>query len=158
MAQPITKTVPKIPSPDTEWQEVRDMLAQDPETTAELLRLARALHDAGILAFFTGLLEQKDSVMHLAIGELNKPGVKKAVNNLEQLADFLGSIPQDAWQRALQAAGHGLEKMEQSQNDPGQDSLTIFQLLGSLKNPDIARALRSLLAFLEGFGQAMGSH
>jgi uncharacterized protein YjgD (DUF1641 family) len=156
MAQPITKILPRPVSGEAQWLEMKELIFRDPETAGDILRFVRGLRSAGVLEFLTALLEQKDSVLHLLIGELDKPGVKKAVNNLEQLADFLGSVPPDTLHRTLQAAGRGFDKMGQAQQASGNDSLSIFQLLGSLKNPDIARALRTILAFLEGFGQAAG--
>ncbi len=130
--------------------------AEDMATTEDLLRFVRALRSAGILDFLTGLLEQKDPVLHITVGQMNQAGVKHAINNLEQLAAFMGSMSQDSWDMALHALGNGLESMARTKPSRPGEGMGIFQLLGALKNPDTAQGLRTLLSFLEGFGRSVG--
>lgn len=130
-----------------------ELPAEDTATTEDLLRFVRALRSAGILDFLTGLLEQKDPVLHITVGQVNQVGVKHAINNLEQLAAFMGSMSQDSWDMALHALGNGLESMARTK--PSGEGMGIFQLLGALKNPDTAQGLRTLLSFLEGFGRSV---
>ncbi|OLZ08122.1 DUF1641 domain-containing protein [Sulfobacillus thermosulfidooxidans] len=157
MAQPITNIVRKHPSLDEQWDELKAQLINDKETAEALLRFARAAQDAGVLPFLTGLLEQKNSVLHILMEELNQDSVKKAINNGEQIAALLGNIPQNAFHNAIEALGQGLTHMGSLPATDTHEGMSIFQLLGSLKNPDIARGLRALLGFLEGFGQALAT-
>ena len=130
--------------------------AEDTATTEDLLRFVRALRSAGILDFLTGLLEQRDPVLRITVGQMNQVGVKHAINNLEQLAAFMGSMSQDSWDMALHALGNGLESMARTKLPRPGEGMGIFQLLGALKNPDTAQGLRTLLSFLEGFGRSVG--
>ncbi|AUW94839.1 MAG: DUF1641 domain-containing protein [Sulfobacillus thermotolerans] len=123
----------------------------------DLERFVHALKTAGVLDFVTGLLEQRDSVLHLVINEINQPGVKMAVNNMEQLAAFIGTIPQETWHVVLMAAANGIKSMNDPKASTQNEGMGIFQLLGALKNPETARAVRVILGFLEGFGRAWSS-
>ena len=153
MAPATTKIVRRVPTLDDQWNDIKAELVHDPDTMRELLRLVRAAQDSGILPFITGLLEQKNSVLSILMEEFNQAGVKKAINNGEQLAALLGTIPQSAFQAAVSALGQGLDKMGQASGH-SSGGMNIFQLLGAFRNPDVAQGLRALLSFLEGFGQA----
>lgn len=79
MAQPTTNIVRKHPSLDEQWDELKAQLINDKETAEALLRFARAAQDAGVLPFLTGLLEQKNSVLHILMEELNQDRDRKSV-------------------------------------------------------------------------------
>ncbi len=158
MAQPISDDiVRKIPSLDEQWEEFKARLLADEDTIQALLRLAQAAHEAGVLPFLTGLLEQKNSVLHLLVEEINQDGVKKAINNIEQLAALWGTISQDTLHTVLDAMNQGLERMAQSSESGSTGGMGFFQILSYLKNPDVAQGMRTLFAFLEGFGKTLSS-
>lgn len=157
MAQPITDIIPKTPSLEEQWDELKSRLLADQDSIEALLRLVGAAREAEILPCLTGLLEQKNSVLTLLIQEMNQDGVKQAINNLEQLAALWGNIHQDTVHSMLGAVNQGLERMGQNKEADSAGGMGVVQLWRYLKNPDIAYGVKALFTFLEGFGKSLAS-
>ncbi|NMP24209.1 DUF1641 domain-containing protein [Sulfobacillus harzensis] len=116
-----------------------------------------ALQEAGVLRFVRALLEQRQPIAEQVMAKMDTDPTKRGIKNAITLAMGLGSLPEDFGPRVMQALQHGMKRAESASHAPDADKMSIWQLMGMLKDPDVARAIHYLMGFLEGLGKALGS-
>jgi len=124
----------------------------DPDLLQDVARLVKALKSSGVLPMVTALLEQRDDVLAILMRVVNTPDVKRAIVQIEGLLQTLSRLS-PGFTGAVQS---GVERGLAAASRESDGSMTVFSLLKALRNPDIARAIRVSLAFLEGFGHQIG--
>lgn len=113
------------------------------------------LEAAGVLRFVRALLEQRQpiavKVMHKMDTEPTKTGLKNAVT----LAMGLGALPDGFGITLMQALADGARRAGEASHGPDTDKMSVWALMGMLKDPDVARAIHYLMGFLQGLGKAL---
>ncbi|WP_223067973.1 DUF1641 domain-containing protein [Paenibacillus caui] len=157
MAKPITH----ISNPEPTEQEQQDQalehvihdLAQNAEGIREAIKLLQQLQESGILGALNAVVEAKDKVAKIAVGQLVRPPVTNAINNAMAAAGALTELDPEMTKKLLGGVANGLQKAEQGlQND---ERTGMFQLLKALRDPDINRAIGFGLNLLKGIGEGL---
>lgn len=114
------------------------------------IQLLQKMDDRGILDFITALVGQGDKVMGVAARELSKPQNSAMLVHFVKLAEIVGEFDVEKIQPLISRVNRGLEKAEEAVS--GGQMTSIFDLLKALKDPDVNRAITSLIGFLKGAG------
>lgn len=117
--------------------------------------IVQALEQAGILRLVRALLEQRQPVAEQLIMKLDTEPTKQGIKNALTLAMGWGRISEETVKVLVEAVAQGLRQAQKASHSPAADKMSIWALVGLLKNPDIARALHYLMGFLEGIGRAL---
>jgi uncharacterized protein YjgD (DUF1641 family) len=126
-------------------------LASTRESLRELLELIRLLDERGFLRFATDLLREEDRVVEAVSQRFRPEEVRRAVRNFEVLyrtfqdldPETLGALARDV-PTAL-AEAHRAE---------GDRPIGIFEVVNTLRDPEVNRGARMVLGFLRGIGRA----
>lgn len=120
------------------------------EAIEKSIHFLQRMDDRGLLDFMTALVGQGDKVMGVVARELNKPTNSTMLVHFVKLAEMIGELDIEKAQPLIQRVNRGLEKAETAAESG--ETTTVFDLLKALKDPDINRAITSLLGFLKGAG------
>ncbi|MCL6627221.1 DUF1641 domain-containing protein [Alicyclobacillus shizuokensis] len=158
MAKPVTTVVPaqtdEAEAQAKAMERLQQMAAADVDALAEVLRLARALHDRGLLTLAAALLEQADDVLRIVVDLVNQPGAVRGLKNLVTAAQALGAVDLEAFSRLAQGAAASVEEAK-ADRKALETPLGFFKLLAYLADPDVSAAIRLLLAACKGVGRAL---
>jgi uncharacterized protein YjgD (DUF1641 family) len=132
--------------------EVRKQIALDADGLVEGLKLLQAMHDRGVLELLVAVFERGDRVLQKLVDLAAQPGTTQALKNL--------AVAMEMWSRLdsedIQKLGHGVSAgFAHAAEGASPKPLSIFELMRELKDPDVSAAVRAVLAFLKGFGQAL---
>ncbi|WP_067933494.1 DUF1641 domain-containing protein [Alicyclobacillus kakegawensis] len=158
MAKPVTTVVPaqtdEAEAQAKAMERLQQMAAADVDALAEALRLARALHDRGLLTLAAALLEQADDVLRIVVDFVNQPGAVRGLKNLATAAQALGAVDLEAFGRLAQGAVASVDEAK-ADRKALETPLGFFKLLAYLADPDVSAAIRLLLAACKGVGRAL---
>jgi uncharacterized protein YjgD (DUF1641 family) len=154
VAKPITsiQSLPIDPIRQREdyKNELVDSLLERKESIELLIDLIEKLDERGILDLLNGLFGQGDKVMGVVMRELNKPGVSDTLDHLMNLVSMIGKLDTNKLVNLTEHINTGLKMAEEAID--GGKTTSVFDLVLALKDPDVNRAVTTLIAFLKGAG------
>lgn len=148
MAKPITAIPPAATAGDTVHQAAS---AQD-----NLEAILESLEAAGVLRFVRALLEQRRPIAAQVMHKMDSEPTKTGLKNMVTLAMGLGELPDGFGTTLMQALADGARQASRASRGPDADKMSVWALMGMLKDPDVARAMHYLMGFLQGLGKALG--
>jgi uncharacterized protein YjgD (DUF1641 family) len=147
MANPITMIPPTATAgPDVD---------QTPSTTENLTAILDALEAAGVLRFVRAVLEQREPIAAQVMHKLDTEPTKTGLKNVLTLAMGLGELPDGFGTTLMHALAVGASRAGEASQEPDADKMSIWALMGMLKDPDVARAMHYVMGFLQGLGKAL---
>ena len=157
MAAPITK-ITKIPVSEEALKEqqlenLKQLLAENEEALNQVFAIVGELNDMGALEAATKMVEAKEEVAHIALGQLTRKPVTNIINNLMGLAGALTELDPETTTKLIAALNKGLDEA----NDPtnAEEKVTVLKLAKLLKDPDVNRAMNFGVHFLRGLGKGL---
>lgn len=157
MAAPITK-ITKIPVSEEALKEqklenLKQLLAENEEALNQVFAIVGELNDMGALEAATKMVEAKEKVAHIALGQLTRKPVTNIINNLMGLAGALTELDPETTTKLIAALNKGLDEA----NDPtnAEEKVTVLKLAKLLKDPDVNRAMNFGVHFLRGLGKGL---
>lgn len=157
MAAPIT-SIKRTEQSEMEIQqdrlaELQKQIAEQEESLQKIMEITGELHKIGALDAVQAMLESKEKITGIALGQVSRDPVKNLLNNLMASAGVLTAIDPATIQQLSKSVQKGLSEAELG-NDEGQKT-GVIQLMKSINDPDINRALTFGMNFLKGLGKGL---
>ncbi|HAQ08091.1 MAG TPA: hypothetical protein DCR24_11415 [Bacillus bacterium] len=156
MAKAVTKIkqieMTKTDQKRADLEEVENALLDNKEAILESLDIIKHMHNRGVLSLLSGLFSEGDKVMNVLVKAADKPETTNTLKNLLLMVGVLGTINVQQLEPLLLKLNSGIARVaEYKEND--DDKLGYFDIVRSLKDPEINRALAMLFEFLKGMGE-----
>jgi uncharacterized protein YjgD (DUF1641 family) len=155
MAKPITKIVQPVLTEKEKRELTLEQVVQDVVSNAEgireMIKFLQELHESGILEALTALVEAREKVAKIAVGQLLRPPVTNAINNAMAAAGSITELDPEITKKLMGSIVKGLQKAEAGLGS----KVGIFDLIKALRDPDINRAIGFGLALLKGIGEGL---
>lgn len=159
MASPITHLKKKELGPDEirqkKLKELEALLADQDQALNKLLQITGDLNDSGILDAALAMVKAKEGITEIVMHQATREPVTNLINNMMSAAGALTAIDPATTDKLASSVANGLKEAEaDSKTDK---KVGIFQLMKSLGDPDINRAIKFGLSFLKGMGKGLAS-
>lgn len=133
--------------------ELESLLAEQDQALNKLLAITGDLNDAGILDAVMAMVKAKEGIASVVMHQASSEPVTNLINNIMSATGALTTIDPVMTQKLASSVANGLKEAESQRiNDK---KVGIFQLMKSLKDPDINRSIKFGLNFLKGMGKGM---
>lgn len=157
MARPIVKIAKPVLTPEEQEAQKLDQIkaeaAQNAEGILDTIKLLQELHASGILETVQALVEAKEQVAKIALGQLTRPPVTNTLNNAMAVAEAVSDIDPATTKKLVSSLTHGLQKAEEGlQKD---QKVGLLDLYKAKNDPDINRAIGFGLNLLKGMGESL---
>ncbi|MDF2038428.1 DUF1641 domain-containing protein [Cytobacillus oceanisediminis] len=157
MAKPIHKVAePILNEKDMQGQALEKVLrdlTQNADGIQEAIKLLQELHESGILEAVTSLVEAKEKIAKIAVGQMLRPPVTNAINNGMAAAGLLTELNPETTKILMEGLSKGLQKAEEGLQQ--NQKVGLFDLIKLTKDPDVNRAMGFGINFLKGLGEGM---
>ncbi|MBN6885629.1 uncharacterized protein YjgD (DUF1641 family) [Cytobacillus horneckiae] len=157
MAEPICKVAEPILNEDEIQNQVLEKVLQDitknVDGIQETIKLLQELHESGILEAVNSLIEAKEQIAKIVVGQSLRPPVTNAINNAMATAGILTEVNPETTKKMTDSLSKGLQKAEEGIQL--NKKVGLFDLLKLMKDPDVNRAMRFGIDFLKGLGEGM---
>ncbi len=157
MAEPIT-SIKKQQVTDEQLKEqkldnLKQLLSEQEEAVQQVLHIIAELNDIGALEAAMKLLEAKEEVAHVALGQLTRKPVTNIINNLMGVAGALTELNPEITTKLIEGLNSGVEEANKALES--DDKVSAFKLVKMLNDPDVNRALNFGVHFLKGLGKGL---
>ena len=157
MAEPIT-SIKKQQVTDEQLKEqkldnLKQLLSEQEEAVQQVLHIIAELNDIGALEAAMKLLEAKEEVAHVALGQLTRKPVTNIINNLMGVAGALTKLNPETTTKLIEGLNSGVEEANKALES--DDKVSAFKLVKMLNDPDVNRALNFGVHFLKGLGKGL---
>lgn len=157
MAQPITAIKKNVKTEEQiqheKLAELQKALAEKDAALTKALDFIGELDKIGALEAANAMLEAKDKIASIALGQASREPVTNMINNLMGAAGVLTKMDPEVTAKLLDSVLSGLKQGETFVDS--EQKIGAFDLVKSLKDPDINRAIGFGLHFLKGMGQEL---
>lgn len=157
MANPITKISKPIFNEADAAEKSLEKLMTDVVNNAEgiqqTMKLLQELHESGILEALNALVEAKEKVAKIAVGQVLRPPVTNAINNAMAAAGVLTELDPAMTKKLMGSVSNGLQKAQNGLET--NKKVRAFDLAKALRDPDINRAIGFGLNLLKGIGEGL---
>ncbi|MFT9817517.1 DUF1641 domain-containing protein [Lysinibacillus sp. NPDC056185] len=157
MAAPIT-TIQKTQVTEEQLKEeklenLKQLLSENEEMVNQVFTIMAELNDIGALEAATKLLEAKEDVAHIALGQLTRKPVTNIINNLMGVAGALTELNPETTTKLVEGLNTGLDEANKAVES--DEKVSAFKLFKMLKDPDVNRAVNFGVHFLKGLGKGL---
>ncbi|MTH54801.1 DUF1641 domain-containing protein [Bacillus mangrovi] len=132
-------------------REVEDALVQNKEAILESLKLMQHMQNKGVLPLLNGLFGQGDKVLQVLVKAIDTPENANAMKNLLLMMGMLGTINVRELEPLMLKVNNGVERVAKEKDTDRKTGY--FDIVRSLKDPEINRAVTLLFTFLKGMGE-----
>ncbi|MQR97176.1 DUF1641 domain-containing protein [Fictibacillus phosphorivorans] len=157
MAQPTTVIKKSVKTEEVIQQEklveLQRALAEKDAALTKALDFIGELDKIGALEAANSMLVAKDKIASIALGQATREPVTNMINNLMGAAGVLTKMDPEVTAKLLDSVVTGLKQGEEFVES--DKKVGAFDLVKSLKDPDINRAIGFGLHFLKGMGQEL---
>lgn len=134
-------------------ENLKQLLSENEDTVNQVFTLMSELNDIGALEAATKLLEAKEEVAHIALGQLTRKPVTNIINNLMGVAGALSDMNPKTTTELIESVNTGLAEANKALET--NEKFSVFKMLKLLKDPDVKRALSFGIHFLKGLGKGL---
>lgn len=157
MATPITSIKLKQQTPEEIQQEklleLQSLIAEQKESINKIFEITADLDDAGVLDAVKAMLDAKEDIGEIAVTQVAREPVKNLINHMLNVAGMLTDIDPAVTVKLTESVKSGLNEAELYEGN--KQSVTVLDLMKSLKDPDINRSVKYGLDFLKGMGKGL---
>lgn len=157
MAKPITsihKYEPTIEELQQEkLHELQALLAEQEAAMNKILKITGELNNAGVLDAVQAAVKAKDDIASIAVDQLSGESASNIIKNVLNASGIFASIDPEISEKLADSMKSGLHEAQFANEDSRQ--IGLFDLMKSLKDPDINRAVNFGLHFLKGMGKSL---
>lgn len=133
-------------------EEVEAALLDNKEAILETLDIIKNMHERGALSLLGGLFAEGDRVLSVLVNAMDKPEATNSIKNMLLMIGVLGTINVQQLEPLLLKLNSGIARVAEYR-EREEDRLGYFDVVKSLKDPEINRALSLLFEFLRGMGE-----
>ncbi|PJN91169.1 DUF1641 domain-containing protein, partial [Bacillus sp. mrc49] len=128
-------------------------ISRNSDGIKETIKLLQELHDSGILGAINNLVEAKEDVAKIAVGQMLRPPVTNALNNAMAAAGVLTELDPETTQKLVGGLSKGLQRAEEGIQS--NKKVGVFDLVKLLRDPDVNRVMRFTIDLLKGLGEGL---
>ncbi|MEY2366956.1 DUF1641 domain-containing protein [Lysinibacillus capsici] len=132
---------------------LKELLSENEEAVNQVFRIMAELNDIGALEAAMKLLEAKEEVAHIALGQLTRKPVTNIINNLMGVAGALTELNPETTTKLIEGLNTGVD--EASKALESNEKVSAFKLMKMINDPDVNRALNFGVHFLKGLGKGL---
>ncbi|HBT72602.1 MAG TPA: DUF1641 domain-containing protein [Lysinibacillus sp.] len=132
---------------------LKELLSDNEEAVNQVFSIMAELNDIGALEAAMKLLEAKEDVAHIALGQLTRKPVTNIINNLMGVAGALTELNPETTTKLIDGLNSGVD--EASKALESNEKVSAFKLMKMLNDPDVNRALNFGVHFLKGLGKGL---
>jgi len=157
MAAPI-QTIKKQQLTEEQLKEqkldnLKQLLAENEETVNQVFTIMAELNDIGALEAASKLLEAKEEVAHIALGQVTRKPVTNIINNLMGAAGALSNLDPETTTKLINSLNTGIDEANKAVD--ADEKVSVFKLAKMLNDPDVNRAMNFGIHFLKGLGKGL---
>ncbi len=152
MAKPIT-TVAKKEIETSPTEQLTEHAVKNSDGLKQAIDLLQELHEGGILEAAVSLVQAKEKVAKIAVGQLNRQPVTNIINNAMAATGALTEVDPALTKKLIASLSNGIIRAEEGL-EKGEKA-GVMDLLKALKDPDINRTISFGLNFLKGIGEGL---
>ncbi|MDI7741739.1 DUF1641 domain-containing protein [Lysinibacillus fusiformis] len=157
MAAPI-QTIKKQQLTEEQLKEqkldnLKQLLSENEETVNQVFTIMAELNDIGALEAASKLLEAKEEVAHIALGQVTRKPVTTIINNLMGAAGALSNLEPETTTKLINSLNTGLDEANKAVD--ADEKVSVFKLAKMLNDPDVNRAMNFGIHFLKGLGKGL---
>jgi uncharacterized protein YjgD (DUF1641 family) len=134
-------------------QELSRSLTAHQEALQQSLKLVQELHESGALSMVTALLESREKVAKIALGQVVKPAMTQTINNAMEVAGAASQLDPKLTKKVMGGVVAGMERAAEALDNG--EKVGVFDLLKAMRDPGVNRALTMGLRFLQGMGEKL---
>lgn len=157
MALPITsirmKEQTQEEAEQTKLAELRSLLAEQEQAIHKIVELTSELDNAGILDAVNAMLKAKEDIAEITVNQASREPVTNLINHVINASGLLTAIDPEVTAKLVSSIKSGVHEAElYGQND---EKVGMLDLVKSINDPDINRAIKLGLHFLKGMGKEL---
>lgn len=157
MAKPIVNIVKPVLTEEEKnekkLEQIKTEAAVNADGILDTIKLLQELHDSGILEAAKALLEAKEKVAKIAVGQLLRPPVTNAINNAMAVAEAASDLNPEMTKKLMSSLSNGLQKAEEGLQKG--EKVGLLDLYKALNDPDVNRAIGFGINLLKGLGEGL---
>jgi uncharacterized protein YjgD (DUF1641 family) len=134
--------------------EESEVLQSDTRTEAVEagIQLLTALHEKGMLAAGTAAIQQSDALLEILVEAVNQPGATSGMKTFIALAQGMAQVDASLVSGVLQGLTSGTKEVQAGE---GVEVQGVWDLLKTLRDPDVAKGISTLLTIVKHVGAAL---
>ncbi|MCS1393469.1 DUF1641 domain-containing protein [Lysinibacillus boronitolerans] len=132
---------------------LKELLSENEEAVNQVFSIMAELNEIGALEAAMKLLEAKEEVAHIALGQLTRKPVTNIINNIMGVAGALTELNPETTTKLIEGLNTGVD--EASKALESNEKVSAFKLIKMLNDPDVNRALNFGVHFLKGLGKGL---
>lgn len=134
-------------------EKLADHAAKNFDGLKQAMELLQELQESGFLEAAVSLVQAKEKVAKIAVGQMVRPPVTNLINNAMAAAGALTELDPAMTQKLINGISAGMKKAEEGLNK-GEKS-GVFDLVKALKDPDTNRTITFGMNLLKGVGEGL---
>ncbi|MFD2706240.1 DUF1641 domain-containing protein [Salibacterium lacus] len=132
-------------------RDIEDALIDNKEVILKSLSTLKHADDRGVISLLHGLFADGDKVLQVLAETMNNEENTKAIRHLLLLMGVAGKLDVEKMEPLLLKVNEGLRRVGEAGDT--EEKTGYVDLVKSLKDPEVNRAVTLLLTFLKGMGQ-----
>lgn len=134
-------------------EDLKQLVANNEDAVKQIFTILTELNDIGALEAASKLIEAKEEVAHIALGQLTRKPITNIMNNLMGVAGALSDMDPATTAKLIDALNSGLDAGNKAVE--ADEKIGVLQLMKQLKDPDVNRAVNFGVHFLKGLGKGL---
>ena len=131
-------------------ESLKQLVSENDSAVQQILKLVGELDSIGALEAANKMLEAKEEVANIALGQLTSKPVTNMINNMMGAAGALASLDPAVTEKLVGGLMSGVDEANKAVAE--NDKISTFQLVRMMKDPDVNRAMNFGIHFLKGLG------
>ncbi|MBM7698553.1 DUF1641 domain-containing protein [Kurthia huakuii] len=157
MATPIT-TIKKEVLTDEQiaaqkLEELKALVTDNEQAVAQIFSIMAELNDIGALEAVTKMLQAKEEIAHIALGQVTREPVTNMMNVMLGAAGALTAMDAQMVAKLMTSLNSGLDEAKLAVE--ADEKMSIFKLMKVMNDPDVNRAMNFGVHFLKGLGKGL---
>jgi len=137
----------------SDLEEIETALLDNKDAILQSMDILKHMNQRGVLSLLDGLFSEGDKVLNVLVKAADKPEATNTIKNLLLMIGVLGTINVQQLEPLLLKLNSGIARVAEYTDSEDDDKLGYFDIVRSLKDPEINRALSLLFEFLKGMGE-----
>nr|WP_195891648.1 DUF1641 domain-containing protein [Bacillus ndiopicus] len=134
-------------------EDLKRLVTDNEEAVTQIFTILTELNDIGALEAASKLIEAKEEIAHITLGQLTRKPVTNIINNLMGVAGALSDMDPATTTKLIDALNSGIDEANKAVET--DEKIGVLQLMKQLKDPDVNRAVNFGVHFLKGLGKGL---
>jgi uncharacterized protein YjgD (DUF1641 family) len=134
-------------------EDLKTLLTDNEQAINKILDIVGELNDIGVFEAANAMLQAKEKIAKIALGQVTREPVTNMINNLMGAAGALTNLDPELTTKLVGSLSSGLD--EGGKHLQSNKKISMFDLLKVLNDPDINRAIGFGIHFMKGLGKGL---